>query len=40
MNRSKGKFTGIDSQNDKDVMKVLITKHPFYNGKVKEKLEL
>ena len=33
-------FTGIDSQNDKDVLKALITKHTFYNGKDKEKLEL
>jgi len=40
MNRFKETFTGIDFQNENDVMKVLTTKHPSYNGKDKEKLEL
>jgi len=39
-NRVKETFRYIDYQNENDVLKVLLSKHHFYNGKDKEKLEL
>ena len=40
MNRFKETFAGVDFENENQVLEALTTRHPFYNGKDKQKLIL